>query len=451
MVVAIVAQLNTPIKADATSSMVSFLLRAFTLSTLPFVPAGAFVALVLTKYGNVGRSYFYDLLGASMGCAALIPLLGWLGGPGCVLFAAAVSCLGTYLLIRDVRPVFSKFSFLAALLLVTASVHNSKSQWLRIQWWHDGKIEKPLYEKWNIFSRIMIQPRGFWPAGWGIQPKHLQNVKPVDSLTLDIDSGASTTLLNFKGDIAPFDYLTKDITAIGHYLRPNADVAIIGAGGGKDILTALAFHQKSVVGIEVNQNIVNAVENEFGDFTGHLGERGNVSLLADEGRSFLARTPLRFDIIQASLVDTWAATGAGAYAFTENGLYTWQAWRGFLQKLKPRGILSFSRWYYGSTNWPVEIYRLVGLATKALRESGISDPSKNILLIATTNIGNSEGLGTLLVSKTPFSDEDLETIKTVCNDLPCLVAYSSKESIDSNFQTIIQAKNSEDLKNLFPL
>ena len=46
-----------------------------------------------------------------------------------------------------------------------------------------------------------------------------------------------------------------------------------------------------------------------------------------------------------SLVDTWAATGAGAFTLSENGLYTREAWRIFLDRLTPTGVLSVSRWF----------------------------------------------------------------------------------------------------------
>ena len=73
--------------------------------------------------------------------------------------------------------------------------------------------------------------------------------------------------------------------------------------------------------------------------------------------------PGHVDIIQASLVDTWAATTAGAFALAENSLYTTEAWRLFLDRLTPRGLLTFTRWY--DLQYPAEVYRLVSLASTA--------------------------------------------------------------------------------------
>ena len=61
-----------------------------------------------------------------------------------------------------------------------------------------------------------------------------------------------------------------------------------------------------------------------------LAKQPGVTLVAEEARSFLTRAPDRFDVIQMSLVDTWAASAAGAFTLTENGLYTLEAWDVFL-------------------------------------------------------------------------------------------------------------------------
>ena len=70
-----------------------------------------------------------------------------------------------------------------------------------------------------------------------------------------------------------------------------------------------------------------------------------VTIVHDEARSYLTRTPERFDVLQMSLIDTWAATGAGAFTLTENGLYTRDGWRVFLRTLTPTGVFSVSRWF----------------------------------------------------------------------------------------------------------
>ena len=230
-------------------------------------------------------------------------------------------------------------------------------------------------------------------------------------------------MTHFDGRFEPIRYLRYDVTAFAHYLRPSGDVLVIGPGGGRDVLTAMSFHHSSITGVEVNGAILHAVNQVFGDFTGHLDRQPGVRFITDEGRSYLQRTPDHFDIIQASLVDTVAATAAGAYAFVENGLYTTEAWRLFLSKLTPGGVLSFSRWYYGSTTWPVEVARLVALGAESLRLMGVAAPADHLLLIRNSHLSPTrEGIATLLVSRSPFSEQDYAAARNTCRALQCEVA-----------------------------
>src|SRR5436853_4903365 len=104
-----------------------------------------------------------------------------------------------------------------------------------------------------------------------------------------------------------------------------------------------------------------------------------------EALSYIARSAEQYGIIQASLIDTWAATSAGAYVLTENGLYTKEAWISFLNHLTPDGILTMSRWYYEAQ--PAETLRLTGLATSALLEIGVGDPRKHIMIVRKQDTG----------------------------------------------------------------
>ena len=72
----------------------------------------------------------------------------------------------------------------------------------------------------------------------------------------------------------------------------------------------------------------------------------------------MRRSPDKYDVIQASLVDTWAATAAGAYTLTENTLYTVEAFTDYLDHLTDDGVLTITRWVFDGL-------RLVSLAQEA--------------------------------------------------------------------------------------
>ncbi len=126
-----------------------------------------------------------------------------------------------------------------------------------------------------------------------------------------IDAGANTWLTKkFDGDENKVQHLKRDLTNIVHYIRPNSRMLIVGVGGGRDVLSALIFKQKWIEGVEINNNIIYSVNNAFGDYTGHLDRYPNVKFACDEARSYIARSKDKFDIIQISLIDTFAATAA---------------------------------------------------------------------------------------------------------------------------------------------
>lgn len=453
MVCTMTIQLAIPLRFRAHAVSTTYLALSYGLAALPFIPAGALICLVLTRCQPAGALYAADLAGAGLGCALIPWLLGRFGGPGAVLAAGALACLGGWMQLWPSRRAWARGCLCVAVGFMGVALVNQHTQWLRVRWRHDGPVATPLYESWNAFSRITVaRSSSQVPFGWGIAHDRLRQTTPVPELRLEIDSGASTPITAFDGDLRRVDYLRYDVTAIAHRLRSPADTLIIGAGGGRDVLTALAFHQPAIRAVEVNPNIVRAVNGVFGDFSGHLDRRPEVRFVTDEARSYLAGRRERFDILQASLVDTAAATATGAYAFVENGLYTVEAWRLFLHRLKPGGLLSFSRWYYGSARWPVETYRLVVLGSAALRSAGITDPLKHILLIRVKNIRmpRKDGVVNILLSPNPFSPEDVARAQNACQELACEIALSAETALDPILPILVRLPP-EELHGIFPL
>jgi hypothetical protein len=128
-----------------------------------------------------------------------------------------------------------------------------------------------------------------------------------------------------------------------------------------------------------------------------------VAFEVDEARSWFARTRQTFDVIQMSLIDTWAATGAGAFTLTENGLYTVEAWQRFLGRLNSSGLFTVSPWYApGQVN---ETGRLVSLAVATLLANGDAEPRRHLFLAAAGNVA------TLIVAKSPLSPAAFGALK----------------------------------------
>ena len=163
----------------------------------------------------------------------------------------------------------------------------------------------------------------------------------------------------------------------------------------------------------------------------------------DEARSFIARNDERFDVIQISLIDTWAATAAGAFVLSENSLYTVEAWDIFLSHLTPRGLLSVSRWSFSDR--PGEVYRMTALATAALQRRGVADPRAHMAIVRSIRGDGGDnapdGIGTLLVSPSPLDAGDLATLKAQADRLGFQVALDATTATDPTLARLASARD----------
>ncbi len=427
MAAAIALQLALPIRFVLPEVPSGYLVATYALCALPLIPAGAFITLALARISPASKVYACDLAGAACASLALPLLLGALGGPGAAVAAGATGCLGGWLLSRR-RPA----ALICALLLAAFSMANARGNWLRVRWSGGGSAPAPLYERWNAFSRVVVLPVPLGPPfSWAMEPGLLRRQAPVEQRMLAIDSGAATPITRYDGDLRSLRHLRYDLTSFAHWLRHPADTLVIGAGGGRDILTALSFGSPSVTAVEVNPAVLDAVHRAFGDFSGHLDRLPQVRVIQAEGRQFLERDPRRYDIIQLSLVDTAAATASGAYALVENGLYTVEAWELFLRRLKPGGLLAVAR--AGS-----EMPRAAVLAGAALRGLGVADPSRHILLARVPG----SIVETILVSPDVLSEADLANAKKVCLELRC---QAEPVSADTGLSALAAGASPEEL------
>ncbi len=228
-----------------------------------------------------------------------------------------------------------------------------------------------------------------------------------------------------------------------HWLKGEGSSLIIGPGGGRDVLMALSFGQKRIIGVELNPIIVDAVSNDFRGFTGEVYHYPNVEIHADEGRSFLERSKDKYDIIQASLVDTLAATASGAFALAENNLYTVEAFESYIEHLQDDGMLSFTRWYFEDS--PTSSIRLSALAIESLEKMGVSQPRNHLLLI------QGGDLATLILKKTPFSQEEVNNAHEVSDDLGFRIIYSPDSVENPIFGKLFNKAERANLYRDYPL
>jgi len=211
-----------------------------------------------------------------------------------------------------------------------------------------------MFVRWNDFSRIAVAPE-----------------KDSGTPTIFIDADASTAIANFDFEKLS-DKERRDLLSQGPGLPystlPAAKTLIIGPGGGWDVARAIAGGATDITAVEINPLIATEVmRKRFPELSRGLYFRHGLRLYVEDGRSFVRRSDEKYQVIQATLVDTWASTAAGAFALSENNLYTTDAFEDYLNHLTPDGFLAFTRW---GLDPPRESLRLISLGWRRSRSSG---------------------------------------------------------------------------------
>lgn len=394
------AAISNPISLKDWTANAAGLAHIYAAAAAPLLCSGFAISLAISRAGpDIGRIYMFDLVGAGVGCVLLVPAIGALGAPGALLLMAALGAMAALLFALSARGTWPRFSLgvaaagvLAAALLFLSITEGGARRF--------GLVRNPakflgnravLFEKWNSFSQITVAPAGDGDHRW-----------------LFIDGDAATRMWDAatKANPEPPRRIPEvRVASLVYALRPQGPAAIIGPGGGTDVLSALRAGVSKVVGIEINPIIVEDVmRDRFAEWNGGLYNDPRIEVVVDEGRSYLRRSGQQFSSIQATLVDTWAASSSGAFTLSENNIYTVEAFGEFFAALAPGGALSVTRWY--DPRSPAEFVRLLAIARAALEERGVSAADLHRhFLIAT----DGELRATLMVSSAPFSDGDVTT------------------------------------------
>ena len=440
VIISTLSMISTVVLAGLTSAMMALLwLKLILIILPPYVFAGMAISLALTQSPwPVGIVYGVDLIGAATGCLLVLGMLTWMDGVSALLAvgaigAAAAACFrAAWRGYRDAAmrelPMSRWFvlrypAVLAVLLAMVAWFNNSLQPHGVAPMLVKGQLEtaRPAAQQWNSFSRIRAEPETTGePAMWGPSP----NMPPmaVPQHMMNIDGSAGTAMYRFNGDIASFDFLKFDVTNLAYRIRNHGRSVVIGVGGGRDMLSAHLFGFKDVTGVELNPIFVDWLTHRFRSYN-NLTDLPGTRFFVDEARSWFARTTERFDLIEMSLIDTWAATGAGAFSLSENGLYTIEGWQYFLDALTPTGLFTVSRWY--DPHNITETGRLLSLASAALRKRGVSHPDAQIYLAGTPV------LATIIVGRAPFSTDDLIRLHKATNELGFIELVSPDREIAS--------------------
>jgi spermidine synthase len=417
--------LHVPVALDVAAKNFFRLSVLYLAAAIPFFLTGLLFSVIFARETRrIPRLYGADLCGGALACLAIVPLLNWLGGPNAILVAGvALAC--SAMLWAETRRV-RKHAALVASALVLLTVVNHSGRLIDVVY-AKGKFRDPAwveFARWNALSRVEVDNQG-------------------QAKVIVIDADASTYIMNAEvsrwHETGWERALMSAPPALANVLRPHGEFAIIGPGGGVDVLRAVANGSPSVTGIEINPIIATTImRGRYADYAQHLYQRPDVHIHVTDGRSYLRATPQTFDVVQMTLVDTWASTAAGAFALSENNLYTVEAFEEYFNHLKPDGMIAITRWEFRQ---PREALRVASVAMEALHRLGVTNAARNFIVAAEGPL-NEDGIPVLvLAKKTGFTPQEEAAVAAHLTNYPTLHLLYSPSTPESNPFSDLLASN----------
>ncbi len=367
-----------------------YLLVYYVVIGAPFYFVGRVVSIGLSAWSDqADRLYFGDLLGAGGGCLLLFLCLPSLKPMGTSLIVAAMGLLSA-LLLSDGCTRLGRAAIALALLAAAACSLVAGDVIPMIPRDHKRVFKKDYargrikWTRWGVLSRVDI-------AFWG-----------DDLAVLWIDGGTNqSSLIRFSGDFANgFDKAKwgRMRDSLVYQIREPGRVAVIGASGSHEVVAAAGFGAKEVVGIEMDPLVAQTVVKDYADFIGRPYDHPNIRMVCAEGRSYLERCPETFDIIQQVNNFTPVAMASGALNVSETYLVTVEAFRLYLKRLSPEGIVNLRR--HGDI-------RVASVAMEALRRDGVKEPWRHIVILNDDTY----------VKKSPWTTQELDRILALAKPL----------------------------------
>ncbi len=389
---------------------VNNLLIYVVLGTIPFLIGGYLYSLVFTEFSSIsGKLYFGDLVGSGLGSLTVIFLLNDAGMFKTIMLVCVIALMPALiypikiLKFRIVGYILTAV-FVAGFLLpgqyvstverdFNGLLNNSEKTFGSIK--QLGLSPKIVFSKWNAFSRTDV----------------IKIPQQPDKMLITIDGAANAPMYKFDGNIKSLEAIKSDTGFLPYTIGNNKKTLLIGSGGGRDVLYALAGGSEDITAVDINTSSIDAVK-AFGDYNGNIYNRPEVKVYGEDGRGFVRRSADKYDLIFLSLVMTNTSQGM-AYALSENYIYTVEAINDYLDHLNNDGKVVFL------AHDEDDLQKVLFTSLQALRYTGIplKDTPKHIAVFTKYMSQGHEGTKVhepvVIIKKQPFSQvEGQNMLKT---------------------------------------
>lgn len=376
-------------------SLASRVFVVFSCLTVPFFLSGLILSILFTNHAEqFGRLYFWDLVGASIGCLLVPLLIPVFGGPGLLFVAAGFALLAISLQVK--KKILMAGAVISA-LLVSCFQLVLDEKYLEITYHMDKRGFRSLQGGslgtfWDRISRIDL-----------IQYKK-------EFIWIAYDGGTQTSYFyTFDGDYEKLRARLPEKSTgqfwdryvyTSHWLKEGTDakVLIIGAAGGQETKGALTFGASSVDAVEMVGTVLKLGKEKYAiePYT-----NPKVNAVTGEGRSFLRSSNKKYDIIQMMSNHTSASVASGSGAVSPNYLQTTDAYKEYFSHLTDDGVLHINHHVFP---------KMVLTAAHAWAEMGLENFEQHVLLYYAPRWFN---LPTLLIKKSPWTQAEVDRVDSL--------------------------------------
>ncbi len=369
--------------------------------TLPFFLSGLVLSNLFSSYSkDIQKLYFYDLVGASIGCVLIIPLIPYIAPEGLLVVAAGLA------LVSAAFFAYSKVAWVLGVLGIALCVF-------------------PFTQDDYLSLDLHADKRGILQHQEGLELTHWDPIARIDVIDtirkpdepygykwIAYDSGTQTSYFyKFNGDFQQIrddvesgksqEHFWGNFVLASHYLKQDTDqdVLVIGSAGGQEMTAALTYGAKSVDGVELVGTVVDLGKNQYAEYTGNVFNHPKVNVMKGEGRSFLRATDKKYDIIQIMSNHTSSSIASGSTAVNPTYLQTKEAYLEYFSHLKDDGVLHINHHVYP---------RMLATAATAWKERGLADFYQHVVVYVVP--AAQDNLPTFMVKNSPWTQPEIDIL-----------------------------------------
>ncbi|MFH1642883.1 MAG: hypothetical protein ABIC04_08365, partial [Nanoarchaeota archaeon] len=395
----------------------------FILAFLFYVAAGIYISLVFRYYSeNVSKLYFITLAGSAAGAIGALALFNAVGTETTIAFMFLIGMSAIVSQIAYNNPGKKVIVAAAIIIILALLAFNFLPPLVKIACDNVtpliGLNTISLASESNAYSQVDTYKTSILNLFKGEESVFNPKFNPKNQGAVEIFSSVidciGATDMGKTDDLSNFNFLKRSLTYFPYHINNYSQALVLGSGLGIDTTKSVIAGTGKVTAVEINPLIV-GMSHKL-DAENNVYDLPNVEVHVHEARSFVAATKQKYDLIYISSIKRYGGLGLKPYAFSENYLFTKEAFELYLSHLNQDGILFLS-----DLTWFTQRY--TDTMIKRFLDKGLN-PADHIIMVIGTDKRSS-----VLVKNEPFTKKEKNKIVAKASNLNFEAKFLTEEDI----------------------